>query len=69
MTRSPVDASASDRLRLIADLAPGYAAALLNLAGEIEAAARFPADGTPEAAHAGMSDEDWLIQISAAILD
>ncbi len=63
------DTAAADRLRLIADLAPGYAAALLNLAGEIEAAARFPADGTPEAANAGMPDEDWLARISAAILD
>lgn len=60
---------AADRLRLIADLAPGYSAALRNLAAEIETAARFPADGTPEAANAGMPDEEWLTRISAAILD
>ena len=61
--------SASDRLRLVADLAPGYAAALLNLAAEIDAAVRSPADGTPEAVNAGMSSDDWVTRISAVILD
>lgn len=55
------------RLRAIALLAPGYAPALLNLAGEIESAAE-DGEGAPEAAAVGISAERWAARISSQIL-
>lgn len=58
---------AVSRLRAIAALAPGYAPALLNLAGEIEAAAES-GDGAPEASTAGLPADSWAAGIAAVII-
>lgn len=57
--------AAADRLRAIAAWAPGYAAALVNLAGEIEEVGG--PNGSPEAAHLG-APQLWAAGIAAVIL-
>lgn len=57
------------RLRAIAAMTPGYAPALLNLAGEVEAAG----DGeehvyVPEAVAAGRDPRDWALAVAGAVI-
>lgn len=58
---------AARRLRTIASSTPGYSPALLNLAGEIEAAADGAAH-VPEAAAADLPPKTWALQVSAAVI-
>lgn len=58
---------ASRRLRTIASYAPGYAAALLNLAGEIEAADRGE-EYVPEAVGIGLEPRLWALDVAAAVI-
>ena len=55
------------RLHAIASHAPGYAPALLNLAGEIQAAG----DGeqyVPEAVATDLPPREWALDVAAAVI-
>ena len=58
---------AARRLRAIASSASGYSPALLNLAGEIEAAGEG-AEYVPEAAAADLPPKTWALGVANAVI-
>ncbi len=58
---------AARRLRAIASHTPGYAPALLNLAGEIEAA-NSGEEYVPEAVATDLPPHEWALDVAAAVI-
>lgn len=55
------------RLHAIASRTPGYAPALLNLAGEIEAAGSGE-EYVPEAVATDLPPQEWALDVAAAVI-